>query len=70
MHQSVEVVTPIAKVISTTTLTPTEKLILSDKSIEQEEKNDPLHSFKILTCVDLLPYNGESSFSNTGAAFC
>ena len=49
MHQSVEVVTPIAKVISTTTLTPTEKLILSDKSIEQEEKNDPLHSFKILT---------------------
>ena len=47
MHQSVEVVTPIAKVISTTTLTPTEKLILSDKSIEQEEKNDAFNSFKM-----------------------
>ena len=47
MHPSVEVVTPIAKVISTTTLTPTEKLILSDKSIEQEEKNDGFISFKM-----------------------
>ena len=48
MQQTVEVITPITKVMNPSTLIPTEKSLLDDKSIEPEERTDGLISFQLL----------------------